>query len=541
MNKKILSKDDLKPSIESGMRKIAGIVKRTLGPGGLPVLIERTGNALDGSPLGPKITKDGVSVANECFSSNKEEDLIIQAVKAICRKTNISSGDGTTSAIVLGEAILLEALKALKKDPSLNPQLVREEIEAESKKIIETLKNKSKEVKDVSIIAQVATISANGDESIGKIIGNAFEAVGAEGVVTVDEGRTSKVTLEVVEGYQFKRAAENGNRFFNNKELTQFESKDTRVVIYDGKLDSLSDVVKVFSVLGKFNEQGIPTQEIPPVLFIANDFSSTILEFLFLQKIEAGLKVCAVRGPNMTTVRTAYYDDLAVATGGYRFGNGNKALSAFTEDDEGLVEKVIANKYTTTLYGGQGSEEAILERVDQLKAQKEAAESPYDAQIINDRLAALTNGIAKIGVGGVTEFEIKEKYDRIEDALNAARAGIEEGIVPGGGVTLLKIASELEKQPNKSVGLNILIKALKAPFRQILANIGQNADDCESKILQSNSDDVFDARNKVIVNSMEAGIIDPVKVTRSALENAVSIAALLSTAGGGIIFDKGKS
>ena len=527
--KKIINRTDLQPKIIAGMEEIASIVKRTLGPGGLPIIIERSGTAQDGSPLGPRITKDGVSVANECFSEDPEKDLIIQAVKSICKMTNRVAGDGTTTAIVLGEAILKETLKYLDDNPELNPQLVKEEVEAAAKEVILKLEECALPLDNMDLIKQVATISANGDEEIGNILCEAFKEVGAEGVVTVDEGHTNKLTLDLVEGYQFQRGAESRDNFFNNTDLTKFEASDAAVLIYDGDLNSYTDLMPALHALSTKNEQGASVS-MPPVVIVANNFSNEVIQFLKIQKMSAGLQFCPVKGPNVTHVRSAHYDDMAVLFGGYRFGNGNRALSSFQEDDHGLVNKVIIDKYTTTFYDGQGGEEEVLARVEALQGQKIMAESPYDKQIVSDRLAALTGGIAKIGVGGSTEFEIKEKYDRIEDALNASRAAIEKGIVPGGGATLFKLSDEIDNP--------ILKKALRAPFFQILENIGLEPDE---KIVQSvllNKNNTFDARRKEIVDALEAGIVDPVKVTIAGLENAVSIAALLSTAGGGIIFKK---
>lgn len=539
MNKKIVNADELLGPKLAGMEKLAGIVKRTLGPGGLPIILARIGQALDGSPLGPKITKDGVSVAEECASDDELEDITIQAVKAICKKTNTDAGDGTTTAIVLGEAILNEAQNALQCDFSLNPQLVKEDIEKVAAGVVASLKSSATKVSDMQAIEEVATISANGDRYIGNIIKRAFEHVGAEGVVTVDEGSGADVTLEKVEGYRFNRGAQSRTDFFNNKDRTCFEAEKAAVVFFDGKILNFTDVIPALQVLAGVGEDGAPTKKLPPVVFVANEFSRDVIQFLLIQKVERGMQLCAVEGPNMTHVRTGYLDDLGVYTGGARLGNGQRSLTAITEEDIGYVEKIVIDKYKTTLYGGLGAEEAILERVDQLKAAKLTAESAYDAQILNDRIAALTGGIAKIGVGGVTELEIKEKYDRIEDALNASRAAIQEGVVPGGGVALLKIANALNQD---SVGAKILAKALEAPFRQILRNIGLSDDKIEiitAEVLKTEGC-VYDARDKKIKDAFEAGIIDPVKVTRTALENAVSIAGLLSTAGGAIIFKRDK-
>lgn len=542
MSKKIVTREELSEPKLKGLTQIAGIVKRTLGPGGLPILIQRVGQSLEGTPLGPKITKDGVSVADECSSPIEEEDVIIQAVKGICRRTVNVAGDGTTTAVVLGEAIVKEMDRVLKADPTLNPQLVKESVEEAAKEVVKKLRRLATPVKKNKMIQQVATISANGDEEIGKIIADAFSHVGAEGVVTVDEGYTTKVTLDKVDGYQFGRGAEGRNAFFNNKDNTMFEAEGVALVIYDGRLSSYTQLIPAFNVLaGVVHENGQPrpTKKLPPMVVIANEFSPDVLQFMLVQKNEGGLILCPVVGPNTTHVRSGYYDDLAAYSGGTRLGNGSRNLESIEESDIGLVTRVIIDKYKTTFYDGQGAEEDILERVGQLRAARETAESSYDRQVMNDRIAALTNGIAKIGVGGTTEFEIKEKYDRIEDALNAARAAIQEGVVPGGGSTLLRIARGLDEK--KSVGHAILQVALQAPFYQILENIGlsDKASEYASEMTRSNKI-VFDARNKQVKRALAAGIIDPVKVTRTALENAVSIAALLSTAGGAIIYKNDK-
>lgn len=551
MNKRIVTRDELIAPKLKGLAQVAGIVKRTLGPGGLPILIERFGQSLDGSPLGPKITKDGVSVAEECGSSIKEEDVIIQAVKAICKKTVTVAGDGTTTAIVLGEAIVNEMEKVLKEDTTLNPQLVKEELEAATKEVVAKLKEASISVgNNWDMVRQVATISANGDDSIGKIIQEAFQQVGAEGVITVDEGYTNEVTLDKVEGYQFNRGAEGRNAFYNSKDGTQFEAEKCAVIIYDGKLYNYMDIVPALKLLAGVGQDGRATKKLPPILIMANEFSAEVLQFLLIQKTDMGMQVCPVLGPNTTHIRSAFYDDLAVYTGGTRLGNGTRNVAAIEEDDIGLVSKVVVDKYKTTLYDGQGHEDEVMSRVDQLKVAKTKAESPYDVQIINDRIASLTSGIAKIGVGGVTELEIKEKYDRIEDALNAARAAIQEGVVAGGGTALLRISEDLDG--SKGVGYKILKKALRAPFECIMDNIGFGltmpkhifvekigmSHEELSLHLTADGKRVFDARDRKVKDALEAGIIDPVKVTRTALENAVSIAALLSTAGGAIVFVK---
>ena len=535
MSKKIISREDLQPKILKGVTEIAGIVKRTLGPGGLPIILARKGFQPNGDLLGPKITKDGVSVADECFSTDPVVDLVMQTVKSICRRTNSVAGDGTTTAIVLGEAILKETLNALEQDASLNPQLVKESVEAASKEVVRLLKEQATSIKDPRQIAEVATISANGEVEIGEIIGKAFAAVGAEGVVTVDDGKSHETTLEIVNGYQIPKGAEAREGFFNSKDLTAFEAEKPYFLIFDGKLMSHLQLMRALQVLVDGPGKG---EKLPPTVIIANEFSNEAIQWMLIQKTEIGLPICACKGPHTSHVRTGYYDDIAALTAATRLGNGNRNLDNVELSDFGQAEKVVVNKYTTTIYEGSGAEADILERVDQLKALKASAETPYDAGVIADRIAALTGGIARIGVGGATELEIKEKYDRIEDALNAARAAIQEGVIPGGGVALLRIAISLAEKENATLGEQILSSALSRPFFQILDNIETRLSTEQVSEIIKAPNLTYDARNKVVVDAMTAGIIDPVKVTRTGLENAVSIAGLMSTAGGGIIFVK---
>ena len=552
MTKSILTKDEMQSPMMTGMNLIADIVKRTLGPGGLPVIIERKGESLEGSPLGPRITKDGVSVAEECFDADPATNVAIQAIKAICKKTNQDAGDGTTTAICLGQALMKSMLDVV-EDSKVNPQTVKESLEAATKDAIARLKAKATPV-DLAMLGEVATISANGDSEIGSIIQQAFEHVGSEGIITVEEGVGTDVTVNLVDGYQFSRGAEARDGFFNNETRTHYvaekiteEDSYVGVLIYDGKLQNFVDIIPALEKIAGMDANGRATRKFPPTVIVANEFSREFLTWLLIQKADAGFSFCAVKGPNTTDVRSGYYDDLAVYTGGTRLGNGGRALSAFEFEDLGYVEKAVITGRTTTLYGGQGAEEDILVRVKHLQARKAAAESPYDVQIIGERLAALTNGVAKIGVGGFTELEIKEKYDRIEDALNACRAAIQEGVVDGGGKVLLEIANDilmttLDDKQDLSNGETILTNALREPFFLILRNVGFTGDEVAKltvEVLDSKIPNaVYDSKNKVIVDAKAKGILDPVKVTRCALENAVSIAGLLCTAGGAIVYTK---
>lgn len=532
-NKVITHKDEMYKHIKTGVDEVAAIVGRTLGPGGLPILIERQGQALNGEPLPPMITKDGVTVAAECESEDPLVDVVIQTVKDICRKTNKIAGDGTTTAIVLGKAFLDETLNVL-NELHQNPQEVKKSLEAAVEEVIELLARETTQCSSFDMIEHVATISANGDAVIGGVIRSAFEAVGTEGVITVDEGGGVQHTLEVVDGFQIKRGAEAQDRFFNNQDRTKFEAEDCHVVLYDGKLTQAQQVISVLEILYKqYNGK------MPPVIFMANEFSIEAIQVMLINRAENGISVCAVRNPHQTKVTTAMLDDMAVFLGGERLGNGNKSFSNLEFADIGIASKVVVDKYTATFFNGNGSEEAVMERIDQLKAQRLTAESAYDSALLSERIASLAEGIAKIGVGGLTDFEVKEKYHRIEDAVNAARAAIAEGVIPGGGATLYRISEML---PGTSVGHKILKKALKAPTTQILNNLGYTNDEMKNSfgnLLQS-PNSTWDGVSNQSVNAIEAGIIDPVKVTKTALRNACSIAALLSTCGGSVTFKRSK-
>lgn len=554
-DKQILTKDSFIPYILEGINLLDDIVNRTLGPGGLPILIERMGQNSVGDPLPPMITKDGVTVANACYHKDPRVDIVIQTVKAICQKTNQEVGDGTTSGIVLGRAILNLAFEELNKDSKLNPQLVRDSIERAAKRIIAALKEYSTPISDLKSVRDVAMISANGDEAVGNTIHKAFEFVGAEGVITVDEGYSANTTVDLVEGFQIRRGAEAGDRFFNSPDKSRFEAENVRVLLYDGTLNSFSQVMPFFAVLSK---QAIASKQkvAPPVLIVANDFGPEVIQFFLIQKQEAHVQICAVKSPHVNLVRTSMLDDMAILLNGSRLGNGGKNVESIELKDIGVAGKVVVDKYSTTFYDGAGSEQAVLDRVDQLKVLRANAESPYDAALVSDRIAALSGGVAKIGVGGLTDLEIKERYHRIEDALNAARAAIAEGVVPGGGITPIRLVNALNFRDSLEVGERILYKAAHFPILRLLNNIGINVSlqdvlfvssdskplfdflsslEFEEKVEHTDTKYTIDARTKKLVNALEAGIVDPTKVLRIALENAVSVAALLSSCGGAII------
>lgn len=535
MSKTITHKEAMYDHIRTGVDSVASIVGRTLGPGGLPILIERVGQALNGEPLPPIITKDGVTVAAECASNDPLTDVVIQSVKDICRKTNRIAGDGTTTAIVLGKAFLDETLDVLKNHKGANPQEVKRALEEGIDLVVKMLADETVECKDYDMIQHVATISANGDAEIGAVIRQAFEAVGVDGVITVDEGGSKNHTLEVIDGFQIKRGAEAQDRFFNNQDRTKFEAENAHVVLYDGKLNQAQQVLEVLKLVYEKTEG-----KMPPLVLMANEFGMEALQAMLMVKAHDNVTICAVRNPHQTKVTTVMLDDMAVYLGGERLGNGNRNLNNIEFDDIGICDRIVVDKYTCTFLNGHGAEEDVIARIDQLKAQREISEDAYESSILSDRIASLAEGIAKIGVGGATDLEIKEKYHRIEDAVNAARAAVAEGVIPGGGATLYRIS---EKLPSEGLGNYILKRALKAPFQQIQTNlfVSESTQKLQGQQICQDVESTWDGVSDRQVKAVQAGIIDPVKVTKTALRNACSIAALLSTCGGAITFVRAKN
>lgn len=541
--KNLINKKDMGEYSLRAVKELADMVGETLGPGGRTILLERKGMMLNGEPLTPMITKDGVTVAQNFSHPKAELDLVIQTVKAIAAKTNKSAGDGTTTATVLGYSILKATLDALEDNKSLNPQKVRASLEVSVKRVLKQLKINSRTVNTTEDIKDVATISANGERAIGEVISRAFDAVGTEGVITIDEGSGAESTIEIVEGYQFGRGAQAQTRFFNDENSTKWEAEEVRVLLFNGKLNAFQELIPAFELLLKENNN----RGIPPLLIIADEFSQQVIQFLLMQRAEMGATICAVRSPSMTTTRTAMMEDMAVVLGGERLGVGTRDMSNITMDDIGIAKKIVVTGNSTTLYNGYGMEEDVIKRVDQLNAQKEVAPSEFDKVNIADRIAALAQGIARIGVGGTTELEMKERYHRIEDALNAARAAVEGGVIPGGGAALYRIALRLETKikvrkaakMRVSIGDFILSTALKAPLLKILENSGVGLSDIkERRDFENNPVATYDALNHETVDAFKHGIVDPLNVTISALENAASIATLLATCGGGIVIQR---
>jgi chaperonin GroEL len=541
MYKKVIKKAEFIEHAKAGVNLLDAIVSRTLGPGGLPILLSREDQIdLIGKQKSPLITKDGVTVAESIKVECPYQDLVIQAVMDAAKKTNRIAGDGTTTSILLAKAILFEIFDVLEKDKSINPQTVRRLVEESAEKVYDYLDFQALPLgKNYDLLEEVANISANGDKRVGKILRAAFEKVGSEGTISVDYGNSLETQLEIVEGFEINRGLEGGTRFTNDKSQTKFDCEDVHVILYDGNLNNYSDLLYALNVIANHYMEEAKGQmpKIPPIMVVANEFSASVLTALMIAKAD-GFNLAAVRSPHQTKIRTQMLEDLAVMLDGTRLGNGNRSLTNCTWEDIGVARRVVATQWNTIFYGHEENEEKILDRIDQLREQKKLTKSEYDRHLFEDRAAGLACAVAKIAVGGATDLEILELYHRYEDALNACKAAIAEGIIPGGGVTFLKCANELVG----TLGDEILANALKRPINQILENIGVSE---ESKIeLIKNLEHsepyiTYDACNNDIVNSLQRGIVDPVLVAKTALKNAVSIAALLSTAGGGVIFDRG--
>jgi len=500
-----------------GIKIVSDTVGVTLGPRGRNVVIEKSFGA-------PKITKDGVSVAKEIELDDKVENLGAQILKEAANKTNDRAGDGTTTTIVLAESIAKEGVKAV--TAGMNPMDLKRGIEAASEKVLAEIKKVSKNISSSEEISQVATISANGDADIGSKIAMAFEKVGKDGVITVEEANKSDAfEVEVVEGMNFDRGYISPY-FVTNSEKMTCELEDTHILIFEKKISNLQQMVKLLEEV---------VQSSKPLLIIAEDIEGEALATLIVNKLRGGLKVSAVKAPGFGDRRKSMLEDIAALTGAQLISEdlGHK-LENVTLDDLGSAKKVLISKDDTTIVSGTGSELDVKARCNQIKSQIAEATSDYDREKLEERLAKLSGGIAVLKVGGITEVEVKEKKDRVEDAYHATKAAIAEGIVPGGGCTLLyaaNILSDLKgKNSDETVGIQIVKKALSAPIRKILENSGlEGSLNIEKLLERNNSVMTYDAQNHKVVNAFEKGIVDPTKVVRNALQSAASVASLLVT------------
>jgi len=507
---------DARERIIRGVDILADAVKVTLGPKGRNVVIEKSFGA-------PRITKDGVSVAKEIELKDKFENLGAQMVREVASKTNDAAGDGTTTATVLAQAIVREGMKSVAA--GMNPMDLKRGIDMAVIKVVEDLKARSKPVSGSGEIAQVGTISANGETEIGAMIAQAMEKVGKEGVITVEEAKGMDSELDVVEGMQFDRGYLSPY-FITNAEKMQVELDNPYILIHEKKLSSLQAMLPVLEAV---------VQSGRPLLIIAEDIEGEALATLVVNKLRGGLKVAAVKAPGFGDRRKAMLEDIAILTAGEMISEdlGIK-LENVTLPMLGKAKRVTIDKDNTVIVDGEGSAETIKARVEQIRAQIEVTTSDYDREKLQERLAKLAGGVAVLKVGGSTEVEVKERKDRVDDALHATRAAVEEGIVPGGGTALLYATRALDgmkgANDDQTRGIDIVRRAIQAPVRQIAANAGHDGGVVAGKLLEGNDVTIgFNAQTEVYENLVKAGVIDPTKVVRTALQDAASVASLLIT------------
>jgi chaperonin GroEL len=515
--KEIKFSADARDRMLRGVELLNNAVKVTLGPKGRNVVIDKAYGA-------PRITKDGVAVAKEIELADKFENMGAQMVREVASKTNDLAGDGTTTATVLAASILREGVKLVAA--GMNPMDLKRGIDLAVAAVVEDIKAQSKKVKSSEEIAQVGTIAANGDAAVGEMIAKAMRKVGNEGVITVEEAKTAETELEVVEGMQFDRGYLSPY-FVTNAEKMRAELEEPYILIHEKKLGNLQAMLPILEAV---------VQSGRPLLIISEDVEGEALATLVVNKLRGGLKVAAVKAPGFGDRRKAMLEDIAVLTAGQMISEdlGIK-LENVTLAQLGRAKRVVIDKETTTVIDGSGEKAAISARIAQIKAQIEETTSDYDKEKLQERLAKLAGGVAVIRVGGATETEVKEKKDRIDDALNATRAAVEEGIVPGGGVALLRAKSALTaltgSNADVTAGVSIVLRALEAPIRQIAENAGVEGSIVVGKLADSKDRNRgFDAQTETYVDMIKAGIVDPAKVVRTALQDAGSIAALLITA-----------
>jgi chaperonin GroEL len=514
--KNIKFKEDARHKILKGVRTLASAVKVTLGPKGRNVVIDKKYGA-------PQITKDGVTVAKEIELEDRHENMGAQMVKEVASKTADKAGDGTTTATVLAEAIYSEGLRNV--TAGANPMELKKGIDLAVTNVLDELKKLSKPIKDNKEITQVATISANGDTEIGEIIAKAMERVGKDGTITVEEAKGFETTLDVVEGMNFDRGYTSAY-FATNAESMICEYENAYVLIYEKKISGMKEFLPILQTVAESGK---------PLLIIAEDIEGEALATLVVNRLRAGLKVVAVKAPGFGDRRKAMLEDIAILTGGQFISEelGIKLESA-TPDMLGRVKKVIVKKDDTTLIDGAGDKKAIKERVALLKRQIQESTSDYDKEKLQERLAKLSGGVGVIRVGAATEVEMKEKKARVDDAKEATKAAVEEGILPGGGTSLIRCMPVLEKYIAKltgdtKIGAEIIYRSLAYPMRQIAENAGKEGSIIVQKVASMNTYEGYDAREDSYVNMMEKGIVDPTKVVRCALQFAASIAGLLLT------------
>jgi chaperonin GroEL len=498
-----------------GVNILANAVKETLGPRGRNVVLQKSFGA-------PTVTKDGVSVAKEIELKNKFENMGAQMVKEVASKTSDVAGDGTTTATVLAQAILREGLKSV--TAGIDPMEIKRGIDKATTALVSELQNLSRPCKDSKAIAQVGTISANSDEAIGKIIADAMDKVGKEGVITVEDGSGLENELDVVEGMQFDRGYLSAY-FINNKEAQTVELENPSILIHDKKISNIRDMLPLLESVAKSGK---------PLLIVAEDVEGEALATLVVNSLRGIVKVAAVKAPGFGDRRKAMLEDIAVLTGGTVISEEvGLSLEKTTLDDLGSAKKIQVTKENTTIIDGAGAKADIEGRLTQIRQQIEETTSDYDREKLQERVAKLAGGVAVIKVGAATEVEMKEKKALVEDALHSTRAAVEEGVVAGGGVALLRARKAIEdlkgSTDEQTVGINILKRAIEEPLRQLVYNSGMEPSVVLQKVAEGEGSFGFDAATEEYGDMIELGILDPTKVTRSALQNAVSIAGLLLT------------
>jgi chaperonin GroEL len=514
--KEVKFSTDARDRMLRGVDVLANAVRVTLGPKGRNVVLDKAYGA-------PRITKDGVTVAKEIELEDHFENMGAQMVREVAQKTNDTAGDGTTTATVLAQAIVKEGAKSVAA--GMNPMDLKRGIEIAVSAVVKDIEKRAKKVESSAEVSQVGTISSNGDAKIGKMIAQAMQKVGNEGVITVEEAKALETEVEIVEGMQFDRGYISPY-FITNAEKMIAELEDAYILLHEKKLSGLQSMLPVLEAV---------VQSSKPLIIIAEDVEGEAIATLVVNKLRGGLKVAAVKAPGFGDRRKAMLEDIAILTGGQLISEdlGIK-LENVTLQMLGRAKKVIIEKEKTTIVNGAGKKADIEARCGQIKAQIEETTSDYDKEKLQERLAKLAGGVAVIRVGGATEIEVKEKKDRVEDALNATRAAVEEGIVPGGGVALLRAKKAVgrihNENPDVQAGINIVLKALESPVRQIAENAGVEGSIVVGRIMDEKSETFgFDAQDEKYVDMVEAGIIDPAKVVRTALQDAGSVAGLLVT------------
>ncbi len=514
--KDIKFREEARQKILKGVRTLSSAVKVTLGPKGRNVVIDKSYGS-------PQITKDGVTVAKEIELEDRFENMGAQMVKEVASKTADKAGDGTTTATVLAEAIYSEGLRNV--TAGANPMDIKRGIEKAVKEITANLQKLSKPTQDQKEIAQVGTISANGDTEIGEIIAKAMERVGKDGTITVEEGKGFETTLDVVEGMNFDRGYLSAY-FITNSEAQECVMDDALILIFEKKIAAMKEFLPILQAAAETGK---------PLLIIAEDVEGEALATLVVNKLRVGLKVCAVKAPGFGDRRKALLQDLAILTGGQFISDDlGLKLENVTIDMLGKAKKIVIKKEETTIVEGAGKKAAIQERIALIKRQIEESTSDYDREKLQERLAKLAGGVGIIRVGAATEIEMKEKKDRVDDAVHATRAAVEEGILPGGGVALIRCIPVLEKlaaslKEGEKLGVEIIIKALSYPLRQLAENAGREGSIIVQKVAQMGAQEGWNAQTEEFGNMLKMGIVDPTKVVRLAIELSASVAALLLT------------